>query len=111
MLKQYEELAVLEQGDDGAIVSIRGQSGPCILLGAEYLAHLDLVLARAIEELHERPVYPGAQLLLAEIGTLLSTYAETRAKYEGLAGPTRARSVAEALAELEELRRQFNNLY
>lgn len=33
MLQQYEELAVLDQGDDGAIVSIRGQDGPSVVLG------------------------------------------------------------------------------
>lgn len=48
MLQQYEELAVLDQGEDGAIVSIRGQDGPSIVLGAGYLHHLDKVLAAAM---------------------------------------------------------------
>jgi hypothetical protein len=110
LLKQYEELAVLEQGDDGAIVSIRGQGGPGVLLGPEYLAHLDRVLATAIAELREVPPRAGVQLLIAEIRTLLSTYADTRAKYEGVSGPSQARSLAEALEELEALRRQLNSL-
>ena len=108
MFKQYEELAVLEQGDDGAIVSIRGQGGPCVLLGPDYLAHLDSVLATSIAELRERPVPGSVKLLIAEVRTLLSTYADTRAKYEGISGPSQARSLAEAIAELEALRRQFN---
>ena len=108
MLKQYEELAVLEQGDDGAIVSIRGQGEPSVLLGATYLSHLDQVLARAIAELHELPPRFGLKLLVAEIQTLLSTYEEARNKYEGGGGPSGARSVAEALAELDALRRQLD---
>jgi len=107
VLKQYEELAVLEQGDDGAIVSIRGQGGPSVLLGAAYLSYLDRVLARAISELHELPPRAGLQLLTAEIRTLLSTYEDTRAKYEGGGGPSEARSLAELLEELDALRRQF----
>jgi hypothetical protein len=110
MLKQYEELAVLEQGDDGAIVSIRGQGGPGVLLGPDYLAHLDSVLATAIAESLELPPRAGVKLLIAEIRTLLSTYADTRAKYEGVRGPVQARSLAETIEELEELRRQVNSL-
>lgn len=110
MLKQYEELAVLEQGDDGAIVSIRGQGGPSVLLGAAYLGHLDNVLARAIAELHELPPRAGLQLLIAEIRTLLSTYEDARAKYEGGGGSSGARSLAEALEELAALRRELNEL-
>ena len=110
MLKQYEELAVLEQGDDGAVVSIRGQGGPSVLLGAAYLTDLDQVLARAIADLHELPPRAGLKLLVAEVSTLLSTYEETRVKYEGGGGPSEARSLAEALEELSALRRQLNEL-
>ncbi|MFS2033036.1 hypothetical protein ACEN8I_03330 [Polaromonas sp. CT11-55] len=109
-MKQYEELAVLEQGDDGAIVSIRGQGGPCVLLGPEYLNHLDLVLGRAIAQLHDLPKRGGVELLIAEFQTLLSTYADTRAKYEGVSGPTATKSLVEALAELKALREQLNAL-
>jgi hypothetical protein len=110
MLKQYEELAVLEQGDDGAIVSIRGQGGPSVLLGAAYIAHLDRVLARALSELQTLPPRAGVKLLCAEIQTLLATYEETCNKFEGGGAPSEARSLASALEELEVLRRQLNEL-
>jgi hypothetical protein len=110
VLKEYEELAVLEQGDDGAIVSIRGQKGPAVLLGPDYLAHLDRVLATAMAELHDLPHRAGVQLLVAEVRTLLSTYGDTRAKYEGVSGPSQAKSLAEAIEELEALRRKVNSL-
>jgi hypothetical protein len=42
----YEELAVLEEGDDGAIVAIRGQGGPSVLLGPAYLGHLAALLGQ-----------------------------------------------------------------
>lgn len=108
MLKQYEELAVLEQGDDGAIVSIRGQGGPSVLLGAAYIAHLDRVLAQAMSELHALPPRAGVKLLCAELQTLLATYEETCNKFEGGGGSSEAKSLACALEELELLRRQFN---
>lgn len=110
MLRQYEELAVLEQGDDGAVVSIRGQGGPSVVLGPSYLEHLDRVLARAIIELTELPPRAGLQLLTAEIRTLLSTYADTRVKYEGVPGPTAARSLSQLLEEVEMLRHQLNEI-
>lgn len=113
MLKQYEELAVLEQGDDGAIVSIRGQGGPSVLLGVAYLAHLDQVLQRAQGDLDARPTAAprsGLQLLCAEILLILTTYEETRNKYEGGGSPSGARAFTEAMAELKELRRQMDDL-
>ena len=108
MLKQYEELAVLEQGDDGAIVSIRGQVGPSVLLGAGYLVHLDSVLATALAELEDLPARAGVRLLCAEIGTLLATYEETKNKYYGGGAPALARSTAELLAELKALRLEID---
>jgi len=77
MLKQYEELAVLEQGDDGAIVSTRGQDGPSVLLGAEYMEHLAVVTERArrqLEAVPERFEVSALRLLCSEVHTLMSTY-------------------------------------
>jgi hypothetical protein len=108
MLKQYEELAVLEQGDDGAIVNIRGQGGPSVLLGAMYLEHLGAVASRAGKEVNAMPgrfETSALRLLCAEIETLLSTYRDTRNKYEG--GPSSSVSLAAALEELEVLRRNL----
>ncbi len=113
MLKQYEELAVLEQGDDGAIVSIRGQSGPSVLLGVEYIGHLDGVLQRALYDLDRLPTSAaraGLKLLCAEMLLILKTYEETRNKYEGGGSPSGARAFSEALEEIEELRRQMDEL-
>lgn len=109
MLKQYEELAVLEQGDDGAIVSIRGQAGPSVLLGADYVGHLEHVLSKAEAELGS--LAPGAsslRLLCVEVKTLLATYNGTCNKYYGAAAP--AKSLAAALEELEELRKQLHEM-
>ena len=109
MLKQYEELAVLEQGDDGAIVSIRGQGGPSVLLGADYLGHLDNVLSKAESELAASPQSSTAsslRLLCLEVKTLLGTYNEACNKYLG--SPAPAKSLALAMAELDELRRQLD---
>jgi hypothetical protein len=111
MLKQYEELAVLEQGDDGAIVTIRGQDGPSVILGASYIAHLDRVLARALGEIHANPIsseYQSLKLLCAEIQTLVVTYEETCNKYGSQDSPSVTKSLTDAIEELEELRRQFN---
>jgi hypothetical protein len=109
MLKQYEELAVLEQGDDGAIVSIRGQSGPSVLLGGAYLAHLERVLHGAEAELYREksPATVSAlRLLCSEVRTLLATYRDTCNKYEG--GTSASQSFAAALEELNELRRALD---
>jgi len=108
MLKQYEELAVLEEGDDGAIVSIRGQDGPSVLLGAAYLAHLERVLGKAEGELGTSSSSPALNLLCAEVKTLLATYRETCNKYEG--GPPATKSLVAALEELNELRRALEAL-
>ena len=107
-LKQYEELAVLEQGDDGAIVSIRGQGGPSALLGAQYMEHLSAVSARArnqLEAIPQRFEVSAIKLLCSEVSTLVATYSETRNKYEG--GPSAGIALAAALEELEELRRNL----
>lgn len=111
MLKQYEELAVLEQGDDGAIVSIRGQGGPSVILGPSYMAHLDRVLARVVGEIHVNPLsgdHPSLRLLCAEIRTLVSTYEETCNKYGSGESPSAARTTANVLEEVEALRKQFD---
>jgi hypothetical protein len=108
MLQQYEELAVLDQGDDGAIVSIRGQDGPSVVLGAAYLHHLDKVLAAAICDIEVEATGQGVKLLCAEIQTLLSTYQETQNKFYGGGAPHSSRSVSEALCELREMRRQLD---
>jgi hypothetical protein len=111
MLKQFEELAVLEQGDDGAIVSIRGQGGPSVLLGAGYLGHLQHVLVKAEAELSaisQSPQHYSLRLLCLEVKTLLATYDESCNKYIG--SQASAKSYAAALAELEELRRQISEL-
>jgi len=108
MLKQYEELAVLEQGDDGAIVSVRGQGGPSALLGAVYMEHLAAATSRARQQLDAVPnrfEISALKLLCSEVQTLVSTYVETRNKYEG--GPSASVSLAAALQELEELRRNL----
>ena len=108
MLKQYEELAVLEEGDDGAIVSIRGQGGPSVLLGAAYLAHLERVIGQAEGEVAPASRSLALNLLCAEVKTLLATYRETCNKYEG--GPPATKSLAAALEGLNELRRALEAL-
>ena len=106
MLKQYEELSVLEQSDDGAIVSIRGQGGPSVLLLSGYLGHMERVLARAQAELSGIPRNKSLHLLCAEMGTLLATYDEACNKYYG--APPPAKSLAAVLEELDEARRQID---
>jgi len=106
MLKQYEELSVLEQGDDGAIVSIRGQGGPSVLLSGDYLAHLEQVLKKAETELPGTLRNSNLGLLCSELGTLVATYNEACNKFYGAPAP--AKSLAAALAELEEMRRLLN---
>jgi hypothetical protein len=111
MLKQYEELAVLEQGDDGAVVSIRGQGGPSVLLSASYLGHLEVVLRRARGELSGVPSgesLSALRLLCAEVSTLLATHQEACNKFEGR--PPASKSLAQALEELKEMREALNAL-
>ena len=107
MLKQYEELAVLEEGDDGAIVSIRGQGGPSVLLSAAYVSHLERAVKNAQAELAEvMPLrFAALRLLCAEVNTLVVQHQVTCNKYEG--GPGAAQSLAAAIEELEELRKQL----
>ena len=105
MLKEFEELAVLEQGDDGAVVSIRGQGGPSVLLGAAYLGHLERVERAATTELRRGGVPATAKalhLLCAEVRTLLATYNETCNKFEGR--EPAAKSLATAMEELDAMR-------
>jgi len=111
MLKQYEEVAVLEQGDDGAIVSIRGQEGPSVLLGAEYLGHLGHVASKAKEQLvalHAGPNVSSIRLLCLEMETLLRTFDEACNKFHGK--PSGPKAFAAALEELNELRLQLEAL-
>ncbi len=103
MLKQYEEISVLEQGDDGAIVSIRGQDGPAVLLGPTYLGHLQQIAVKAADGSEK-----AMRLLLLEMGTLLGTYNETCNKFYGSEpGP---KQLATVLEELKELRRQLSSM-
>jgi len=109
MFKQYEELAVLEQGDDGAVVSIHGQGGSSVLLGAAYLAHLAQVLQLAEAELAGQATVPAVsalRLLCSEIKTLLATYEETCNKYSG--GVSAEKALAAAIEELNEMRRALS---
>lgn len=106
MLKQYEELSVLEQGDDGAIISVRGHDGPCVLLVGSYLGHLERVLANAQAELSGVARNLSLRTLCSEVGTLLAKYNEASNKYYGAPAP--AKSLAQALEELDELRRQLD---
>jgi len=110
MLQQYEELAVLDQGDDGAIVSIRGQDGASVVLGVAYLHHLDKVLAAAMSEIELEAIGQGVKLLCAEIQTLLAAYQETQNKFYGGGAPNTSRSVSDALCELREMRRLLDQL-
>jgi hypothetical protein len=108
MLKNYEELAVLEQGDDGGIVSVSGQSGPSVLLGASYVEHLAVIAARAESQLQSIPIShqtTAIRLLCREVQTLVATFEETRNKFYG--GPPIQASLKAALAEATELRIQF----
>lgn len=108
MLKQYEELAVLEEGDDGAIVSIRGQGGPSVLLSAAYIGHLEKAVRKARAELADiSPVRTTAlHLLCEEVYALVTQHQATCNKYEG--GPGAAQSLAVAIEELEEIRQQLS---
>lgn len=107
MLKQFEELAVLEQGDDGAIVSIRGQGGPSVLFGAAYLGHLERVGQAATRELQSagKPGHESVNLLCAEVRTLLAAYRDTCNEFEGQ--EPAAKSLAKALEELDALRKML----
>jgi hypothetical protein len=108
MLKQYEELSVLEQGDDGGVVSVSGQTGPSVLLGASYIEHLAVVASRAQDQLHSIPIddqTSALRLLCSEIQTLVGTFEEARNKFYG--GPPIRSSLKAALAQAIELRIQL----
>jgi hypothetical protein len=110
-VKQYQEIAVLEQGEDGAIVSIRGEEGPFVLLGPKYLAHLGNVLREAKERvvvLTATRDTEAVAALCAEMESLLKTYDETCCKYTG--NFTAAKSIADIEHEIEELRKQLDRL-
>jgi hypothetical protein len=110
-MKQYEEIAVLEQGEDGAIVSIRGEEGPFVLLGPKYLAHLGTRLRAANERIAALAVTRNVEAvsaLCAEMESLLKTYDDTCCKYTG--GVTAAKSLADIEHEIEELRKQLSKL-
>jgi hypothetical protein len=109
-LKQYEELAVLEEGDDGAIVSIRGQGSPSVLLSAAYVGHLELTVKTAQVELTEvsPQQFTALRLLCAEVNTLVVQHKDTCNKYDG--EPGTAQLLAVAMEELEEMRKVINAL-
>lgn len=110
-MKTYEELAVLDQGEDGAIVSIRGEAGPLVLLGPSYFGHLKSLLDRAQDTVSY--MTPGGDFepvaaLYAEMRTLVRTYDEICNKFLGSA-PS-ARTLAEISAETEQLRKELERL-
>ncbi len=99
----YEELAVLEEGDDGAIVAIRGQGGPSVLLGPAYLGHLAALLGqvKGDERLLQYPDYTHLVIIRQEMQRLVRTYDETCNKYEG--SPPASKSIAQVVEELNAL--------
>jgi hypothetical protein len=108
----YEELAVLEQGEDGAVVSIRGEGAPCVLLRPPYLGHLAGMLEDlsddTVNELRAFPRFKPLLDLYAEMRTLLNTYKETCHKY-GSALPM-SKSLQEIQDELDALAAQLARL-
>jgi hypothetical protein len=123
-MKTYEELAVLEQGEDGAIIEIRGEDAPFVLLGAKYLGHLTMLLRAADADVKLQSLEPddsAIAALCAEMRSLLTTYDETCLKYFGNLSDAkkraesgfrrdhaRGRTVAEIEAEIEELRKELD---
>jgi hypothetical protein len=104
-MKQYEEVSVLEHGDDGAVVSISGQENPLVLLKPAYLEHLVLLSEKAYQELlrvPERFETRALKQLCAEIQTLLTSYRETCHKFYGDT-PAEA-SLKAILEEVEAMR-------
>ena len=104
-MKQYEEVSVLEHGDDGAVVSISGQENPLVLLKPAYLEHLVLLSNKAERELLHVPgrfETSALRKLCAEIQTLLSSYRETCNKFYGDT-PAEA-SLKAVLEEVETMR-------
>ena len=104
-MKQYEEVSVLEHGNDGALVSISGQENPLVLLKPAYLEHLVLLSGKAERELLRVPgrfEISALRELCAEIQTLLTTYRETCNKFYGDT-PAEA-SLKAILEEVETMR-------
>lgn len=104
-MRQYEELSVLEHGDDGAVVSIAGQENPLVLLNPGYLEHLALLSEKAGQEILRVPdrfETEALRLLCTEVQTLLATYRVTCNKFYG-AVPAQA-SLKALLEELETMR-------
>jgi hypothetical protein len=109
-LKQYEEIAVLEEGDDGAVVTVSGQSGASVLLGPAYIAHLQIITSFAQVQLYEletKQEVTALKLLCAEMQTLLATHHEACNKYFG---SNSHKTLAVAFEELKELRKHIANL-
>jgi hypothetical protein len=109
-LKQYEEIAVLEEGDDGAVVTVSGQSGASVLLGPAYLAHLQLIVSLAEIQLHSlegKQDTSAIKLLFAEMKTLLLTHHEACNKYFG---SDSHKTLEAAWEELRTLRKYINGL-
>ncbi|MGL4573719.1 MAG: hypothetical protein ACRCV9_02910 [Burkholderiaceae bacterium] len=110
MSAQSEEFTVLESGDDGSVVSIRGREGLHVLLSGAYVTHLSNVAKRAESELVGLLAYrkqPGLQLLYAEVQTLVSVYQETCNKFEGGVHPSF--EIAALTEELAQLRSAFES--
>ncbi|OPF63183.1 hypothetical protein [Hydrogenophaga sp. H7] len=85
-MKSYEEVSVLEPGNDGAVVSISGQENPLVLLKPAYLEHLVLLSDKAERELlgvPERFETSALKQLCMEVQTLLTSYRETCNKFYG----------------------------
>jgi len=109
-LKQYEEIAVLEEGDDGAVVTVTGQRGASVLLGPAYLAHLQVIADLAAVQLsaaESRHEVSALRLLCAEMRTLLKTHHEACNKFFGVDSE---KTLAVAFEELKELRKQIDGL-
>ena len=109
-MKQYEELAVLEQGDDGAVVTVSGQSGASVLLGPRYLTHLQIITSLAsvqLSTLKSGQDVSAIKLLCAEMQTLLLTHDEACNKFFG---SNSHKTMAIAFEELNELRKQIDML-
>jgi hypothetical protein len=108
-VKPYKELAVLEQGEDGAIVSIRGIEGPLVLLGPEYLGHLAALVGaaeKAAGSLKPSSATESVSALCTEIRTLLNTYDVTCTRFFG--DRSLPRTAAQIDQEIEDLRKQLD---
>lgn len=109
-MNTYEELAVLEQGEDGAVVSIRGQGGPCVLLGPAYLGHLGALLGQvsegSLDELKADACHQPLVTLCSEMRMLLKVYDDTCNKFSGSVPATK--TLAQIQDELDAMAKQLS---